>query len=161
MRSDRHSLLSSLRCFVERMKACQLWLLAKVRTCMGVYIPGNLPRAFSDMPLSCNGTVSSTPDDIDDALEGCSVGVDSAGVGWSSSSSSSSSSSPIANVPSSGTSLNEGARKCVGLLILSTEPLLLSDRSWGSRALSFLLLFRRSISSCPLSSVKERSAEWC
>jgi hypothetical protein len=78
-------------------------------------LPGIFPLAFSDIPLNCEGTASSTVDDtddardIDDARDGSSVGVDAAGVRWSSSVSSSSS-SPIAKVPSSGTSLNAGAR---------------------------------------------------
>ena len=73
-------------------------------------LPGIFPRAFSDIPRNCVGTASSTLDDTDDAREGCSVGVDAAGVGLSSSDSSSSS-SPIAKVPSSsGTSLSCGGR---------------------------------------------------
>jgi hypothetical protein len=72
--------------------------------------PGILPRAFSDMPRSWVGTASSRLDETDDARDGSSVGVDAAGVGrLSSSVSSSSSSSPMANVPSSGTSLSSGA----------------------------------------------------
>jgi hypothetical protein len=60
---------------------------------------------------------------------------------------------------SSGTSLSAGAREwlVVGLRILSAEPLLLSDKSLGSWR-SFRRLFIRSISSCPLSRVKERNA---
>lgn len=131
---------------------------------MNVNIPGCLPRAFSDMPLSCTGTVSSILDDIDDAREAGSVGVDSAGVARRSSSvsssSSSSSSSPIAKVPSSGTLLSEDVRRCPvgGLRVLSTDPRLLSEKSPGSRV-SFVLLLRRSISSWPLSSVNERKAK--
>jgi hypothetical protein len=74
-------------------------------------LPGILPRAFSDMPRSWVGTASSTLDETDEARDGCSVGVDAAGVGRFSSSLSSSSSSPMANVPSSGTSLSSGARE--------------------------------------------------
>lgn len=73
------------------------------------YIPGIFPLAFSDIPRSCVGTVSSILEDIDEALEGWSVGGDAAGVARSSPSLSSSSSSPIANVSSSGTLLSAGA----------------------------------------------------
>lgn len=67
----------------------------------------------------------------------------------------------MANV-SSGTSLNTGILGVwlvEGLRILSTDSRLLSQRSEGSPALSFLDRFRRSISSCPLSKVKVRNAE--
>lgn len=63
-------------------------------------LAGILPRAFSDMALTCNGTMSSViEEEIDAARELWSDRVDCEGVGRSPSSSESS--SPIANVPSS------------------------------------------------------------
>jgi hypothetical protein len=125
---------------------------------------GIFPRAFSDMPCSCLGTSSSAAEATDEAADGLSLGLDAAGVGRASSSlSSSSSSSPIAKVlSSSGRSPSVGGardRGAVGLLTLSIE-LLVELGSSGSREalLSFLRRLRRSISSWPLSSVKDRSA---
>jgi hypothetical protein len=116
---------------------------------------GIFPRAFSDMPLSCIGTDSSMDDAIDALLEAPEVdcigdcGTSAEGV----SSASESSSSPIANALfSSGTLPSVGVRETVGLLILSSEFVLCrsapSLRNW----------LWRSISSCPLSSVKSRRA---
>jgi hypothetical protein len=59
------------------------------------------------MPLNWVGTASSTLDDTDEAREACLVGVDSVGVDRGSPSESSSSSPPMANAPSSGTSLSD------------------------------------------------------
>ena len=85
---------------------------------------GIFPRAFSDMPLSCKGTDSSTDDAMEallDAPEGDCKG--DCGVGAPCCSSlSDSSSSPIAKAPfSSGTLLKVGVRDRVGLLTLSIE----------------------------------------
>lgn len=122
---------------------------------------GILPLAFSDMPLICVGTASSTLT-TEDARDGFSLGLDWAGVGLSSwSLSSSSSSSPIAKVASSsGTSLSVGVLGCatVGLRRLSTELRLEMSNGSDGATPSFLWRFRRSISSCPLSSVKLRKA---
>lgn len=118
---------------------------------------GILPRAFSDIPRSCRGTSSSACEATDDDREGCSLGLEGAGVGRSSSSLSSSS-SPIANVESSsGTSRRADSLgwAVVGLLMLSTE---LRVEFGSNGSLSFLLWFRLSISSCPLSNVNERNA---
>jgi hypothetical protein len=124
----------------------------------GWNLPGIFPRAFSDIPRICVGTASSTLEDTEPAREGCSVGVDTAGVGHSSSVSSSSS-SPIAKVPSSsGTSLSAGARAETGLLRLSADPLRLSLKSPKSLGRSFRRLARRSSSSWPLSRVNDRNA---
>lgn len=100
-------------------------------------------------------------DDTDEARDGSSVGVDGAGVPRCSSSLSSSSSSPMAKVPSSGTSLSSGALEWLidALLMLSADPRRLSLRSCGSLARSFLRLFLRSISCWPLSRVKDRNAK--
>lgn len=117
---------------------------------------GILPRAFSDMPRSCVGTASSTLE-MEDARDGFSLGSECDGVGRSSSLSSSS--SPMVNVPSSsGTLLNAGGREWAmdGLLKLSNE-LLVESISEDARA-SFRRRFLFSISSCPLSRVKLRSA---
>lgn len=62
---------------------------------------GILPRAFSDIPRSWRGTLSSIDDETDGVREVRSDGDDWAGVSCPSASSSESSSSPIANVPSS------------------------------------------------------------
>lgn len=117
---------------------------------------GILPRAFSDMPLSCKGTESSIDDAIEallDAPEGDWRG-DCGTVALSCSSLSDSSSSPIANALfSSGTLLKVGVRDRVGLLTLSIE----SARG-VSPPFSFCICFWRSISSWPLSSVKLRRA---
>ena len=123
---------------------------------------GILPLAFSDIPRSCSGTASSTEDETDGVRELWLDGVDCEGVGCNSCSSSSESSSPIAKEPSSsGTLLRDGVRALAGLLKLSIElfrglnglpgfsdPSVESFRSW----------FSLSISSWPLSKVKERSA---
>jgi hypothetical protein len=70
---------------------------------------GRLPLAFSDIPLSCLGTSSSTCEATEEDREGLSLGLDGDGVGLSSSSLSSSS-SPMANVESSsGTSPKVGS----------------------------------------------------
>lgn len=124
---------------------------------------GILPRAFSDMPRSCRGTVSSIEEAIDALLDApreppeggdCTGDVDCGG-GLVSSASESSSSLPMAKALfSSGTLPKEGVRAPVGLRRLSMDVCLDSSaplpslRNW----------FWRSISSCPLSSVKSRSA---
>ena len=136
-------------------KLVVLFCLEKAGTPAGI-----LPLAFSDMPLTCVGTASSTSA-TEEAREGFSLGLDWAGVGLSSWSLSSSS-SPMANVESSsGTLLSVGVFGCVtvGLRKLSTELRLelMSNGSDGA-APSFLWRFRRSISSWPLSRVKLRNA---
>jgi hypothetical protein len=114
------------------------------------------------MPPNCLGTSSSVGDATEDAAEGFSLGLEAAGVGRASSSLSSSSSSPIANVPSSsGTPPSVGVRErgIVGLLMLSSELLVeLGSNGSFEALLSFLRRLRLSISSWPLSNVKERSA---
>jgi hypothetical protein len=125
---------------------------------------GILPRAFSDMPRSCRGTDSSIEEAIDALRDapreppdggGCTGILGCCGGLASSASESSSSSLPIAKALfSSGTLPNDGVRAAVGLLRLSMDVCLDSSapspslRSW----------FWRSISSCPLSSVKSRNA---
>jgi len=137
-----------------------LFCREKVKSC-GHEPAGSLPRAFSDMPCNCRGTSSTSPAE-EAAAEGVSLGVDVAGVGRVSSVSwslSLSDSSPMANVPSSGTSPRVGAREsgAVGLLTLSTE-VLVELGSKGSAPLSLRCRLRRSISSWPLSRVKDRRA---
>jgi hypothetical protein len=117
---------------------------------------GIFPRAFSDMPLNCIGMDSSTDDAIDAVLEAPETecigdcGTSAEGV----SSASESSSSPIANALfSSGTLPSVGVRETVGLLMLSSEFVL-----WRSAVPSLRNWLWRSISSCPLSSVKSRRA---
>ena len=117
------------------------------------------------MPRNCKGTVSSIEEVIDALRDapreppeggGCTGDIGRGGGLVSSASESSSSSSlPIAKALfSSGTLPNDGMRAAVGLRKLSMDVCLDSSaplpslRSW----------FWRSISSCPLSSVKSRSA---
>ena len=124
---------------------------------------GILPRAFSDMPRNCVGSGSSLDEDMEAVRELWVEGDDCEGVrSISSSSSSDSSSSPMANAPpSSGTSLNVGVLALSGLRMLSTE--LFRDVRVGlaggceASAASLLRCFIRSISSWPLSRVKERN----
>lgn len=125
---------------------------------------GILPRAFSDMPRSCAGNGSSVDEEIDAVRELWAEGDDCEGVrSISCPSSSDSSSSPMANAPpSSGTSLNVGVLALSGLRMLSTE--LFRDVRVGlaggceGAVASLPRSFIRSISSWPLSKVKERNA---
>jgi len=71
-----------------------------------VAFAGSLPRAFSDMPRSWVGTLSSA-EEKDEVREFRTDAEDCAGVCWSMSLSESSSEPPTAKVPSSGTSLRE------------------------------------------------------
>ena len=81
---------------------------------------GSLPLAFSDIPLSCVGTVSSIDEDLEGVFEGRCHDCDATCA--SCSSSSGSSSSPMAKLPlSSGTSLRLGLLTLVGLRTLSIE----------------------------------------
>ena len=118
---------------------------------------GILPLAFSDIPLTWDGTESSTDDAIDALLEApdCDGTGDLDGSeGRASSASESSSSSPIAKaLSSSGTFPKVGVRATVGLRRLSIE--LVRVRSSPP---SLRCWFCRSISSCPLSKVKSLSA---
>jgi len=125
---------------------------------------GILPRAFSDIPLTCMGTESSTDEEIDAAREllteflvgGLCIDLPC----LSSSVSSSSSSSPIVKAPlSSGTVLIDGDRALTGLRAVSLDVTRLRSGLVGSAiACSFLSWFWRSISSCPLSRVNSRRA---
>jgi len=64
------------------MSACQLFtLVSEFSPSCGSSIPGIFPLAFSDIPRNWIGTASSTLEDIDDAREGRSIGVESPGVG--------------------------------------------------------------------------------
>ena len=116
------------------------------------------------MPRSCVGNGSPAEEDVEGVREFCPEGDDWDGVGTTSRfSSSESSSSPIANAPlSSGTLLRLGVLALCGLRTLSTE--LFRDVRVGLiggsdiSAASFLRCFMRSISSWPLSRVKERNA---
>ena len=128
------------------------------------WLAGILPRAFSDMPRNCVGNGSSADEEIDAVREVWAEGDDCEGVrSMSCSSSSDSSSSPMAKAPpSSGTSLNVGVLALSGLRMLSME--LFRDVRVGlaggceASAASLLRCFIRSISSWPLSRVKERNA---
>ena len=125
---------------------------------------GILPRAFSDMPRSWRGTDSSIDDAIDalrEAPRDPPDGVDCIGdLGCgsglvASASESSSSSLPMAKALfSSGTLPNDGVRAAVGLRRLSIDVCLESSAPFPS----FRAWFWRSISSCPLSSVKSLRA---
>lgn len=125
---------------------------------------GILPRAFSDIPRNCNGTESSTDEAIDalrdaprDPPDGgdCTGDFGCGGGLVASASESSSSSLPMAKALfSSGTLPNEGVRAAVGLRRLSVDVCLDSSAPFAS----LRAWFWRSISSCPLSSVKSRSA---
>ena len=125
---------------------------------------GILPRAFSDMPRNCVGNGSSVDEEIDAVRESWAEGDDCEGVrSISCSSSSESSSSPMANAPpSSGTSLKVGVLALSGLRMLSTE--LFRDvrvglvGGWEASAASLRRCLICSISSWPLSRVKERNA---
>ncbi len=125
---------------------------------------GILPRAFSDMPRNWVGSGSPFDEEIDAFREVWAEGEDCEGVrSTSCSSSSDSSSSPMAKAPpSSGTLLSVGVLALNGLRMLSTE--LFRDVRVGldggceTSAASLLRCFKRSISSWPLSRVKERNA---
>ena len=131
---------------------------------------GSLPRAFSDMPRSCNGTASSACPDVEavsdiavgDATIGDlgDVGTDSlvfAGFGSSlpPSSSSSSESSPISKA--SGDEGGSDPPPFFGRCISDMLKDAFGELSTPSPR-SFLSLFSRSISSWPCSSVKSRRA---
>ena len=122
---------------------------------------GSLPRAFSDMPRNCIGTASSI-EEIDAVLDCWPDGEECDGVGCMVCSSSESSSSPTVKAPpSSGTLLREGDRVLPGLRRLSIE--LVCARRKGLKVLdpsaaSFRIWLSLSISSWPVSSVKERRA---
>jgi hypothetical protein len=123
---------------------------------------GILPRAFSDMPRSWIGMLSSADEATDGVRELRKEGDDWEGVGWLRSSSESSE-SPIANVPSSsGTSERDVLfdRLAVFRVVLSPEStwLGLVTVSDAPLNISFLRRAIRSISCCPLSRVNARSA---
>ncbi len=116
------------------------------------------------MPRNWVGSGSPFDEEIDAFREVWAEGEDCEGVrSTSCSSSSDSSSSPMANAPpSSGTLLSVGVLALSGLRMLSTELFrevrVGLDGGCETSAASLLRCFKRSISSWPLSRVKERNA---
>lgn len=120
---------------------------------------GIFPRAFSDMPRSCKGTLSSTTEDMEGLRELWTDGDVWAGVFCPSCSSSESSSPPMAKglfssgirpngdrAPEAAWGSSSDADR-TGLVAASLDPFS-----------AFRLSFWRSISCCPLSSVNSRTA---